>query len=88
MVFFSVCAALSRKVQIAKFLFRVLAGILCSSCLVFLSLSMYATLGNNRKIASTIREEFICWCKNMGIVLEELSQMGNLFGIWDRKDDF
>lgn len=32
--------------------------------------------------------EFICWCKNMGIILEELSQTDKLFGIWDREDDF
>lgn len=32
--------------------------------------------------------EFICWYKNMGIILEDLSQTDKLFGIWDRKDDF
>ena len=32
--------------------------------------------------------EFICWCKNIGIILKELSQTNKLFGIWDRKDDF
>ena len=53
---FSVCAALSRKMQIAK----VFASCFSWNIIFFspfLALSMHATLGNNRKlIASTIRE--------------------------------
>ena len=28
--------------------------------------------------------EFICWCKNMDMIVEELSEMDKSFGIWNR----
>ena len=32
--------------------------------------------------------DFICWCKNIGIELEVMSDIHKLFGIWKRKGDF
>ena len=32
--------------------------------------------------------DFTRWCRNVNIVLEGLSNIDKLFGIWNRKDDF
>ena len=32
--------------------------------------------------------DFIDWCRNANIVLEELSDIDKLFGVWKRKEDF
>lgn len=32
--------------------------------------------------------DFIDWCRNINIVLEELSDIDKLFGVWKRKEDF
>ena len=34
------------------------------------------------------RPDFICWCKNIGIELEVMSDIDKLFGNWRRKEDF
>ena len=32
--------------------------------------------------------DFICWCRNVNIVLDGLSNVDKLFGIWNREEDF
>ena len=31
--------------------------------------------------------DFICWCRNVNIVLDRLSNIDKLFGIWNRAED-
>ena len=32
--------------------------------------------------------DFISWCRNVNIELEELSEIDKLFGVWNRREDF
>ena len=32
--------------------------------------------------------DFICWCRNANIAVDELSKIDKLFGIWKREEDF
>ena len=32
--------------------------------------------------------DFICWCRNVNIVLDGLSNIDKFFGIWNREEDF
>ena len=47
-----------------------------------------ATVPKKASFTTDFWLDFIVWCRNANIALEELSDIDKLFGVWKRKEDF